>query len=150
MPKMIFVNLPVADLPRAMAFYAALGFVNEPRFTDETAAAMQWSETIVVMLLTHDKWRTFTRRPIPDTGSSEVALCINLDSRDEVNAMADLAATNGGGADINPPQDHGFMMSRSFTDLDGHVWEPMWMNPAVASGEAALPLTGIDLSMPAA
>lgn len=139
MPKMIFVNLPVADLPRAMAFYAALGFVNEPRFTDETAAAMQWSETIVIMLLTHDKWRTFTDRPIPDTGSSEVALCINLDSRDEVNAMTDLAAANGGAADINPPQDHGFMMSRSFTDPDGHVWEPMWMDPAVASGEAPLP-----------
>lgn len=148
MPKMIFINLPVADLPRSMAFYSALGFVNEPRFTDETAAAMQWSDTIVVMLLTHDKWRVFTDRPIPDTGSSEVSLCINLDSRDEVNALAETAGANGGGFDINPPQDHGFMMSRSFTDLDGHVWEPMWMDPAVASGEAALP--EVDLSMPAA
>lgn len=139
MPRMIFVNLPVADLPRAMAFYAALGFVNEPRFTDESAAAMQWSDTIVVMLLTHAKWRTFTARPIPDTGSSEVALCINRESREEVDAMTAAAAAHGGQADVNPPQDHGFMMSRSFTDPDGHVWEPMWMDPAVASGAAPLP-----------
>lgn len=139
MPRMIFVNLPVTDLPRAMAFYAALGFVNEPRFTDETAAAMQWSDTIVVMLLTRAKWRSFTDRPIPDAGSSEVALCINRDSRAEVDAMTEAAAAHGGQADVNPPQDHGFMMSRSFTDPDGHVWEPMWMDPAVASGEAALP-----------
>lgn len=139
MTKMIFVNLPVRDLPRSKAFYEALGFVNEPRFTDDTAAAMQWSDTIVVMILTHAKWKTFTNRPIPDTGSSEVALCINFDSRDEVNAFADTARANGGTADVNPAQDHGFMFSRSIADLDGHVWEPMWMDPAVASGEAALP-----------
>lgn len=139
MPKMIFVNLPVADLAKSKAFYEAIGFVNEPRFTDDTAAAMQWSDTIVVMILTHPKWQSFTDRPIAAPGSSEVALCINLDSRDEVNAMNDTAAANGGTADVNPAQDHGFMFSRSFTDPDGHVWEPMWMDPAVASGEAALP-----------
>lgn len=135
MTKMIFVNLPVTDLPKSKAFYEALGFVNEPRFTDETAAAMQWSDTIVVMILTHDKWKTFTNRPIPDTGSSEVALCINFDNREAVNAFADTAAANGGTADVNPAQDHGFMFSRSITDLDGHVWEPMWMDPAVANGD---------------
>lgn len=139
MPKMIFVNLPVADLAKSKAFYEAIGFVNEPRFTDDTAAAMQWSDTIVVMILTHPKWQSFTDRPIAAPGSSEVALCINLDSRDEVNAMHDTAAANGGTADVNTAQDHGFMFSRSFTDPDGHVWEPMWMDPAVASGEAALP-----------
>jgi len=135
MPRMIFINLPVADLARAMAFYTALGFVNEPRFTDDTAAAMQWSDTIVVMLLTHAKWASFTDRPIPTPGASEVMLCINCESRDEVNRMNDTAAGNGGTADANPPQDHGFMFSRSFADPDGHVWEPMWMDPAVASGE---------------
>lgn len=139
MTKMIFVNLPVRDLNQSKAFYEALGFVNEPRFTDETAAAMQWSDTIVVMILSHAKWKSFTDRPIPDQGSSEVALCINFDSRDEVNQFADTAAANGGTADVNPAQDHGFMFSRSITDLDGHVWEPMWMDPAVANGEAALP-----------
>jgi predicted lactoylglutathione lyase len=132
---MIFINLPVGDLPKSKAFYEALGFVNEPRFTDDTAAAMQWSDTIFVMILTHDKWKSFTNRPIPDAGSSEVALCINFDSRDEVNAITEAAAANGGAADVNPPQDHGFMFSRSFTDPDGHVWEPMWMDPAVASGD---------------
>lgn len=138
MTKMIFVNLPVSDLPAAMRFYEALGFTNEPRFTDETAAAMQWSDAIVVMLLTHAKWRFFTTRPIPDSASSEVMLCLSCDSRDEVNAMTDAAARHGGSADINPPQEHGFMMSRSFADPDGHVWEPMWMDPAVASGEKAV------------
>ncbi|MBW8784383.1 MAG: lactoylglutathione lyase [Novosphingobium sp.] len=136
MPKMIFVNLPVADLPRARAFYEAIGFTNEPRFSDETAACMVWSEAIFVMLLTHPKWRSFTERPIPAVGASEVMLCIACDSRDEVNRMADAAGANGGTAEINPAQDHGFMMSRSFADPDGHVWEPMWMDPAVAEGEA--------------
>lgn len=139
MPRMIFVNLPVTDLDRAKAFYTALGFTNEPRFTDETAACMVWSETIFTMLLTHDKWRSFTDRPIAPSGSSEVALALSLDDRDEVNRMTDAAGANGGTADINPVQDHGFMFSRSLADPDGHVWEPMWMDPAVASGETELP-----------
>lgn len=130
MNKMIYVNLPVRDLKKSMAFYAALGFVNEPRFTDDTAAAMQWSEAIVVMLLTHERWQTFTTRPIPDTGSSEVALAISADSRAEVDRLAAIAAAQGGTVDVNPAQDHGFMYSRSVTDLDGHVWEPVWMDPA--------------------
>jgi predicted lactoylglutathione lyase len=137
--RMIFVNLPVRDLAGSKAFYETLGFRNEPRFTDDTAAAMQWSDTIVVMILTHEKWKTFTERPIPDANSSEVMLCLNFDSRDEVEAITEAAGRNGGRADINPPQDHGFMMSRSFADPDGHVWEAMWMDPAVASGEAELP-----------
>ncbi|QZP09560.1 VOC family protein [Caenibius sp. WL] len=139
MPRMIFVNLPVTDLPRAKAFYTALGFVNEPRFTDDTAAAMQWSDTIVVMLLTHEKWKSFTTRPIPSADASEVMLCINCENRAEVNRLTETAAAHGGIADVNPSQDHGFMMSRAFADPDGHVWEPMWMDPAVAEGEAELP-----------
>jgi predicted lactoylglutathione lyase len=137
--KMIFVNMPVRDLAKSMAFYETLGFQNEPRFTDETAAAMQWSDTIIVMILTHEKWQTFTNRPIPDPGSSEMMLCLNFDSRDDVDAITEAAGKNGGIADVNPSQDHGFMMSRSFADPDGHVWEAMWMDPAVASGEAELP-----------
>jgi uncharacterized protein len=136
MTRMIFVNLPVADLPRSMAFYEALGFANEPRFTDETAACMVCSDTIFVMLLTHEKWRTFTTRPIPQAGSSEVMLALSCENRDEVNRIADAAGANGGTADINPPQDHGFMMSRAIADPDGHVWEPMWMDPVVAEGDA--------------
>lgn len=136
MSRMIFVNLPVHDLTRAKAFYEALGFKNNPQFSDDTAACMVWSETIFVMLLTHAKWATFTSRPIPDAGSSEVMLCLSCTGRDEVNKLAEAAGGNGGAADINPPQDHGFMMSRSFADPDGHVWEVMWMDPAAASGEA--------------
>lgn len=136
MSRMIFVNLPVTDLARSKAFYEGLGLVNEPRFSDDTAACMVLSDTIFVMILTHHKWKTFTTRPIPSKDSSEVMNCLSCDSRDEVNKIADAAGKYGGAADINPVQDHGFMMSRSFADPDGHVWEVMWMDPAIAEGEA--------------
>jgi uncharacterized protein len=130
MPKMIFVNLPVTNLAASMSFYAALGFTNNPKFTDETAACMVWSETISVMLLTHDKWRVFTKRPIPPASSSEVMLAISCDGREAIDTMNTAAAANGGTADINPVQDMGFMYVRSLADPDGHVWEAMWMDPA--------------------
>jgi uncharacterized protein len=129
MAKMIFVNLPVADLKASMAFYEALGFQNNPQFTDETAACMVWSETIHVMLLTHAKWRTFTSRPIPPVDSSEVMLALTCDSRAMVDKLNEVAASKGGTADINPKQDLGFMYNRNLTDLDGHVWEMFWMDP---------------------
>jgi len=130
MTKSIFVNLPVADLPRSKAFYEALGFTNNPQFSDDTAACMVWSETICVMLLTHAKWRTFTSRPLPASGSSEVMLAVTCDSRAAVDLMNDTAAASGGTADINPKQDLGFMYNRNLADPDGHVWEAMWMDPA--------------------
>jgi hypothetical protein len=130
MPKMIFVNLPVKDLPGSMAFYKAIGFTNNPHFTDETAACMVWSEAIHVMLLTHAKWKFFTDRPIPSENSSEVAFALSFDSRAEVDTIVNAGAAHGGKADVNPPQDHGFMYQRTLVDLDGHVWEPMWMDPA--------------------
>ena len=128
MARMIFVNLPVTDLAASKAFYEALGFTNNPQFTDETAACMVWSEAINVMLLTHDKWRTFTSRPIPPKTSSEVLLAISLDSREAVDAMNEAAAAHGGTADINPKQDLGFMYNRNLSDPDGHVWEAFWMD----------------------
>ncbi|MGQ4583535.1 VOC family protein [Lysobacter sp. F60174L2] len=130
MTRMIFVNLPVADLTASMAFYEALGFKNNPHFTDDTAACMVWSEAINVMLLTHDKWRTFTSRPIPPSTSSEVLLAISLDSREAVDAMNAAAAAHGGEADINPKRDLGFMYNRNLADPDGHVWEAVWMDPS--------------------
>lgn len=136
MARMIFVNLPVADLPRAMAFYAALGFTNNPQFTDETAACMVWSEAINVMILTHQKWKIFNTRPIPDSGSSEVSLALTCDDKDEVNRLVEAGAASGGTADINPPEDHGFMYQRTIADPDGHVWEPFWMDPAAAQPAA--------------
>ncbi len=139
MTRMIFVNLPVTNLAASMAFYEALGFTNNPQFTDETAACMVWSEAINVMLLTHDKWRTFTSRPIPPRTSSEVLLALSLDSREAVDAMNDAAAAHGGTADINPTQDLGFMYNRNLADPDGHVWEAFWMDmSADAPGGAAL------------
>jgi len=130
MSRMIFVNLPVSDLKASMAFYQAIGFTNNPHFTDATAACMVWSEAINVMLLTHAKWRRFTSRPIPPSTSSEVMLALSCESRDAVDRMNEVAATNGGQADINPAQDLGFMYNRNLSDPDGHVWEAMWMNPA--------------------
>lgn len=135
MSKMIFVNLPVTDLAASMRFYEALGFTNNPQFTDDTAACMVWSESINVMLLTHDKWRTFTSRPIPPATSSEVLLAISLDSRDGVDLMNENATANGGTADINPVQDMGFMYNRSLADPDGHVWEAMWMDMSAIPSE---------------
>lgn len=128
MSRSITVSLPVVDLQASMAFYTALGFVNNPQFSDDTAAFMVWSESINVMLLTHTKWSTFTTRPIPPKTSSEVALTVSCDSREEVDAMNKFASENGGTADINPVQDHGFMYGRDFADLDGHVWGAIWMD----------------------
>jgi predicted lactoylglutathione lyase len=131
---MIFVNFPVSDLAASKAFYAALGFRNNPQFTDDTAACMVWSEAIHVMLLTRDKWRTFTDRPIPPPTSSEVSLALSLDSREAVDAMNAAAAASGGTADVNPEQDLGFMYGRDLADPDGHVWGAMWMDPAAMGG----------------
>ena len=130
MSRMIFVNLPVADLEASMDFYKAIGFENNAQFTDDTAACMVWSEAINVMLLTHAKWRTFTDRPIPPATSSEVMLALSCDSREAVDTMNEEAAKNGGTADINPVQDLGFMYNRNLADPDGHVWEAMWMDPS--------------------
>src|SRR5437868_46568 len=134
MSKMIFVSLPVTDLKASMAFYESIGFKNNPQFTDETAACMVWSEAINFMLLTHAKWRTFTSRPIPPKTSSEVMLALSCDSRDAVDAMNGAAAANGGTADINPIEDHGFMYTRDLADPDGHALGAMWMDLRMRRG----------------
>jgi predicted lactoylglutathione lyase len=134
MPKLIFINLPVTDLKRSMAFYSAIGAANNPQFTDETAACMVVSDTIHVMLLTHEKWRQFTSKPIVDAhASAQVLLCLSADSRGEVDAYVDKAMAAGGKGDPTPTQDFGFMFGRSFEDPDGHIWEVMWMDMAAAS-----------------
>lgn len=136
MSKMIFVNLPVTDLARATGFYAALGFANNPQFSDDGTACMVVSETIHVMLLTHAKWHGFTDRPIPPATSSEVMIALSCDSREDVDRMNDAAAAHGGAADINPAQDLGFLYNRNLADPDGHVWEAVWMDPAaMAAGD---------------
>lgn len=129
MTKMIFVSLPVADLPASIAFYQALGFSQNVDFSDDTAACMVWSDTIHAMLLTHAKWRTFTDRPLPAPGSAGVMLSLSVDSRAAVDAMNEAAAAHGGQADVNPVQDHGFMYARDLADPDDHLWGAFWMEP---------------------
>lgn len=133
MSRMIFVNLPVEDLERSKAFYEAIGFRNEPKFSNEAAAMMVLSDTISVMLLTKPFYSTFTSKPIADAhNSSEVLLCISCSSPTEVDSITETAAANGGQADMRPKQDMGFMYGRNFEDPDGHIWEPMWMDPKFA------------------
>ncbi len=138
MPQMIFVNLPVADLDASMAFYEAIGATNDPDFTDETAAMMRFSEAVNVMLLTHDKWRQFTTKAIPDARThAQVLLALSRDSRKAVDAMTANAAKAGAVMDPTPQQDYGWMYGRSFEDPDGHIWEVSWMDVAAAISATA-------------
>jgi uncharacterized protein len=140
MSQMIFINLPVTDLARSMAFYEAIGASNVPTFTDDTAAMMRFSEAVNVMLLTHDKWRQFTSKTIPDAKThAQVLLALSRDSREAVDAITGDAQSAGAVIDPTPKQDYGFMYGRSFEDPDGHIWEVMWMDmAAVEQGPAAL------------
>ncbi|GKQ52466.1 hypothetical protein BRSPCE3_33210 [Bradyrhizobium sp. Ce-3] len=133
-PQMIFVNLPVSNLARATAFYEAIGATRNPQFSDDTASCMVISETIFVMLLTHDKFRQFTSKTIADARTtSEVLLCLSAANRDAVDGYVTKATGAGGSADPSPQQDYGFMYGRSFEDPDGHIWEVMWMDLEAAT-----------------
>lgn len=128
MAKKIFINLPVADLQKAMSFYAAIGFTNNPQFTDETAACMVLSDEIYVMLLTHPKFKEFTKKEIGNAFiTASVINSLSVDSVDEVNNLAGKALS-AGGKETNEPKDYGFMQQRSFEDLDGHLWEVLYMD----------------------
>ncbi len=130
----IFVNLPVKDLDKSKAFFSALGFTFNPQFTDLTAACMVISDHIYSMLLTEARFKDFTPKAIADaTKTTEVLTALSMDSRAEVDAVYETAI--GAGATPNgPPQDYGFMYQRSFNDLDGHIWEIFWMDPAQVKG----------------
>ena len=129
MSRQIFVNLPVRDLRKATAFYTAIGAEKNPHFSDDTASCMVLSDTIFVMLLTHPKWASFTSKPIVDAKrESEVMLALSCDSREAVDTITEAAGANGGKADVNPKQDYGFMYGRSFEDVDGHIWETIYMD----------------------
>jgi predicted lactoylglutathione lyase len=133
MSKLIFINLPVADLERATAFYQAVGAQKNEQFSDNTASCMVFSDTIHAMLLTHDKFRQFTPKRIADArATSEVLIAISADSRDAVDAMVEKARAAGGAPDPGPKQDYGFMYGRSFEDPDGHIWEVVWMDVEAA------------------
>ena len=131
---MIFVNLPVADVEKSVAFYEAIGFIKDDRFSQPgSAGAMVWSDTIVFMILSHPHFADFTSKRIVDAKSEvEALLCLSLDSHQGVDAIVEIAVLAGGKADPGPKQDYGFMYGRSFEDLDGHVFEPLWMDVEAA------------------
>jgi predicted lactoylglutathione lyase len=133
MAKQIFVNLPVADLAAATAFYEAIGFEKNPMFSNDKGSAMVWSDTIYVMLLGHDFYRTFTPKQIIDAKTTSGALfAYGFDSREEVDAFTE-AALAAGGRELHEPEDLGFMYSRAFEDLDGHGYGPFTMDMAAAA-----------------
>ena len=127
MARKMFVNLPVKDLKKSIGFFTKLGFTFNPQFSDETATCMIVSEDIFVMLLTHDKFKSFTPKTICDaTKSTEVLVCLSCESRENVDDMV-RHAVDAGGTTYNQPQDHGFMYGHGFQDLDGHIWELIHM-----------------------
>jgi predicted lactoylglutathione lyase len=134
MAKMIFVNLPVTDVARSTAFYEAIGCEKNAQFSNEQASCMTWSDTITFMLLARPFYATFTSKKIADAHAvSETLICLSCDSREAVDAIVAKPTAAGGMADPGPTQDMGFMYGRSFEDLDGHHFEPMWMDVAAAT-----------------
>jgi predicted lactoylglutathione lyase len=137
MAKKIFINLPVSDLQKAMNFYTAMGFTNNPQFTDNSAACMVLTEEIYVMLLTHPKFKEFTAKAVADTSKTAAAInSISVDSAEEVNAIAQ-AAVKAGGKEPAPAKDYGFMQQRSIEDLDGNLWEVLYMDMTKFPGQSS-------------
>ncbi|MGI8783494.1 MAG: VOC family protein [Acidobacteriota bacterium] len=133
MATKIFVNLPVKNLNKSVEFFTRLGFKFNPQFTDETATCMIVAEDISVMLLTEEKFKAFTPKTICDaTKSTEVLVCLSSESRQKVDEMVRKAVA-AGGTTYNEPQDHGVMYGHGFQDLDGHIWELMYMDPGAIS-----------------
>ncbi|WP_432197974.1 VOC family protein [Streptomyces sp. bgisy027] len=132
--QMIFVNLPVNDLDASKKFFTGLGYSINAQFSDENAASVVISDTIVAMLLTKPFYSTFTKKEIADaTTTSEVLICLSAESRDKVDELVEKAVTAGGTAS-DKVQDMGFMYGRAFDDLDGHTWEVVWMDPSAVEG----------------
>ena len=128
MAKQIFINLAVKDLQKSADFYTALGFTNNPQFSDETGKCMVWSENIFVMLLSHDKFKSFTQKPIADTKSNIAGLfSLSVESVEEINKIMSAGLT-AGGIEPNEMRDYGFMQQRTIEDFDGHTWEVFYMD----------------------
>jgi len=130
MPKQIFINLAVKDLQKSMNFYTALGFTNNPQFSDDNGKCMVWSENIFVMILTHEKFATFATKPIADTKLNLAGIfSLAVDSIDEVNNIL-INGLKAGGAEPTEMKDYGFMQQRTIEDFDGHTWEIFYMDIA--------------------
>jgi len=135
MSKKIFVNLPVKDLERSTGFFTELGFTFDPQFTDDRAGCVVISDDIYAMLLTEPFFKSFTKKDIPDPSTTaETILTLSMDSRSQVDELADKALASGG-SPVGEPLDEGFMYGRSFQDPDGHVWEAFYMDPAALQGQ---------------
>lgn len=135
--RTLFVSMPVADLDRSTVFFAGLGFTFDPSFTGETAACMRVGEGAWVMLLSPEAFAQYSKLPAADPRTHALALySFTVSSRDDVDAVADAALT-AGATEADGPEDHGFMYTRSFFDLDGHGWQVMWMNPAAGQDAPA-------------
>ena len=132
MSRMMFVNLPVRDLDRSVAFFSALGFEFNAAFTDHNATCMVLSEQAFVMLLVQPYYASFTTKPLADPATTSGAiLAVSAASRAEVDTLVDAALAHGA-TPVQDPQDQGYLYGRSFFDLDGHGWEVMWMDPSAA------------------
>jgi len=130
METKIFVNLPVKELDKSVDFFTRLGYTFNPQFTDETATCMIVGEDIFVMLLTREKFQTFTPKEVSDaTKSTEVLVSLTAENREKVDEMV-RKAVSAGGSTYNQPQDYGFMYQHGFQDLDGHIWEFFYMDPS--------------------
>ncbi|MBX3656606.1 MAG: VOC family protein [Ramlibacter sp.] len=130
MSRQIFVNLPIKNMAASQSFFKSLGFSFNPQFTNEQGACMVVADNIFVMLLIEPFFQTFTKKPVADaTKSTEVLVCLSCESRAEVDDLVRKAVA-AGATTPNPPQDHGFMYAHSFSDLDGHGWELVYMDPA--------------------
>lgn len=126
--KQVFINLAVADVVKSMNFYTQLGFTKNPQFSDEQSKCMVWSENIFVMIMTHDKFKTFTKKPIADTKTNIAGLfALSVDNLEQVNKIVE-SGLKAGGAEPMPMNDYGFMQLRKIEDYDGHTWEIFCMD----------------------
>lgn len=133
--KQVFINLPVKDIQRSMNFYISLGFTVNPQFSDDTAKCLVWSDTIFVMILSHDKFKTFTKKPIADTKNGIAGIfALSVASTDEVNRVVENGL-QAGGTEPMPMTDYGFMQLRKLEDFDGHTWEIFFMDTTKMPGQ---------------
>jgi predicted lactoylglutathione lyase len=129
MSKSLFVNLPIENLSRSVEFFAGLGFTFNPNFSDEQSTCMIVNDSIMIMLLETEKFQSFIKKPIASREATEVILALSCESAEEVRTLCEKACELGA-VRLNDPEDHGFMFSWGFEDLDGHLWDVFWMDPA--------------------
>lgn len=128
MTSQVFINLPVTDVEKSMALYVAMGFTNNPQFSDESAKCMIWSENIFVMLMNKERFKTFASKPLADTKNALAGLfALSVESVDKMNAISE-SALKAGATEPSPMKDHGFMQQRNVEDFDGHTWEIFFMD----------------------